>query len=67
MPMTFMVRMLAESWHILLDSSVYMIFGLAVSGMLRGFMNPDSVARHLGQGRYLSVFKAALIGIPLPL
>jgi len=38
-----------------------------VSGLLRVLLNPDSVAQHLGQGRFASVFKAALLGIPIPL
>jgi uncharacterized membrane protein YraQ (UPF0718 family) len=65
--MDFVIHTLNESWKLLLESSVYIIFGLLVSGLLRVFLNPASVARHLGQGRYLSVFKAALLGIPIPL
>ena len=45
----------------------YVILGLAVSGLIRVFLNPASVANHLGKGRFSSVFKAALLGIPLPL
>ncbi len=55
------------AWDLLLESSVYVIFGLVVSGLLRVFLNPNSVAHHLGRGRFLSVFKAALLGIPIPL
>jgi uncharacterized membrane protein YraQ (UPF0718 family) len=51
----------------LLDASVYILFGLLVSGLLRVFLNPNSVIRHLGQGRFSSVFKAAFLGIPIPL
>jgi uncharacterized membrane protein YraQ (UPF0718 family) len=65
--MTFVLTVLVEAWHLLLASSVYMIFGLLVSGLLRVFMNPASVAQHFGQGRIKSVFKAALLGIPIPL
>ena len=56
-----------EAWNLLLESSVYIIFGLVVSGLLRVFLNPNSVSHHFGQGRFLSVLKAALIGIPIPL
>jgi uncharacterized membrane protein YraQ (UPF0718 family) len=38
-----------------------------VSGLLRVFLNPSTIARHLGRGRFASVFKAALIGVPIPL
>jgi hypothetical protein len=63
----FILDVLSESWHLLLDASVYILFGLLVSGLLRVFLNPNSVIRHLGRRRFLSVFKAAFLGIPIPL
>ena len=65
--MNFISNVVVESWHLLLDASVYILLGLLISGLLRVFLNPNSVARHLGQGRFKSVFKAALLGIPIPL
>lgn len=56
-----------EAWKLLLEASVYMIFGLMVSGFLRVFLNPNVIAHHLGEGKIRSVFKAALLGIPIPL
>ncbi|MBI4800585.1 MAG: SO_0444 family Cu/Zn efflux transporter [Desulfarculus sp.] len=60
-------QVLRASWDILADSSVYVLFGLAIGGLLKAFLSPEAIARHLGQGRYAPVFKAALWGIPLPL
>jgi uncharacterized membrane protein YraQ (UPF0718 family) len=65
--LNFLIEVLEASWHLLLDASVYILFGLLISGLLRVFLNPNSVIRHLGRGRYSSVFKAALLGIPIPL
>jgi len=65
--MEVIIRILCEAWHLLLESSVYILLGLVVSGILRVFLSPHSVANHLGQGKFRSVFKAALIGIPIPL
>lgn len=65
--MGFVVDVLREAWHLLLESSVYILFGILISGLLRVFLSPHSVATHLGKGRFRSVFKAALLGIPLPL
>ena len=65
--MPFLIAPFIEAWHLLLDASVYILFGLLVSGLLRVFFSPYAVARHLGHGRFGSVMKAALIGIPLPL
>ena len=55
------------SWQLLLASSVYILMGLVVSGLMKAFLDPNTVLRHLGYGRFASVFKAALIGIPIPL
>jgi uncharacterized protein len=63
----FILNVLSESWHLLREASVYIIFGLLVSGLLRVFLNPNTVIRHLGRGRFSSVFKAAFLGIPIPL
>ncbi|MDK9707399.1 MAG: hypothetical protein OEL83_10150 [Desulforhopalus sp.] len=56
-----------EWWHILVDSSFYVLLGITIAGLLRATLNPDTVAKHLGRGRYMSVIKAALLGVPLPL
>jgi uncharacterized membrane protein YraQ (UPF0718 family) len=58
---------LREAWHILLDSSVYILFGILIAGLLKVVLNPDVILHHLGKGRFSSVFKAAFFGIPLPL
>jgi uncharacterized membrane protein YraQ (UPF0718 family) len=65
--LNFIIEVIIESWHLLLDASVYILFGLLVSGFLRVFLNPNSVIKHLGRGRFASVFKAAFLGIPIPL
>ncbi len=65
--MIFLTNMLAEAWHLLLESSPYVLFGLLVSGLLHVFLNPGTIGRQLGKGKLRSVFKAAFLGIPLPL
>lgn len=65
--MSFIFEWLRESWHLLAESSVYVLFGLLIGGLLKVFLSPSTVSRHLGKGRFASVFKAALLGIPMPL
>lgn len=65
--MEMLVKIGKEGLHILLDSSVYILFGILIAGMLKVVLHPEMIMRHLGQGRYRSVFKAALFGVPLPL
>ncbi|MBW6521753.1 MAG: SO_0444 family Cu/Zn efflux transporter [Desulfoarculaceae bacterium] len=66
--MVNLIRAVFEaSWSLLLDSSIYILFGILVAGLLKIFLNPETVAKHLGSGRFSSVIKAALMGVPLPL
>ncbi|MBF0530607.1 MAG: SO_0444 family Cu/Zn efflux transporter [Deltaproteobacteria bacterium] len=65
--MNFTWTVIAETWRRLLEASVYVIFGLLISGLLRIFLSPQAVAHHFSRGRFLSVFKAAAIGVPIPL
>jgi uncharacterized membrane protein YraQ (UPF0718 family) len=62
-----MGRVLVSAWHVFLDSSPFIIFGFLVAGLLKAFLPDDMVSKHLGKGKSASVFKSALIGIPLPL
>jgi len=65
--LNFIIEILLAGWDLLANASVYILFGLLVAGLLRVFLNPNSIARHLGQGRFRSVIKAAFFGIPIPL
>lgn len=65
--MNLFLEILGESWKLLQEASIYVLFGILVAGMLRIFLSPGAVARHLGRGRFRSVFKASLLGIPIPL
>ena len=65
--MDIILKIISESWRLLQEASIYVLFGILIAGLLRIFLSPESVARHLGQGRFTSVFKSALLGIPIPL
>jgi uncharacterized membrane protein YraQ (UPF0718 family) len=63
----FFTACLASAWGFLLESAPYVIIGLILGGLVKMFLSTEFVARHLGQGRFWPVLKAALFGIPLPL
>lgn len=65
--MNYILEFGRETGSLLLDSSIFILFGILISGLLRVFLNPNAIARHLGTGRFSSVFKAALLGVPIPL
>ncbi len=63
----FFISFFGASWSLLEQASLYILFGLLVGGLLKMFLSPAYVAAHLGSGRFGSVIKAALLGIPIPL
>jgi uncharacterized membrane protein YraQ (UPF0718 family) len=65
--MNLFIEIIYASWGLLLDASIFILFGMFVGGLLKVFLNPAFVVEHLGKGRFMSVIKAALFGIPIPL
>jgi uncharacterized membrane protein YraQ (UPF0718 family) len=58
---------LLASWNVLLESAPFVLLGFFVAGLLKAFLPDDFVARHLGGGSTASIFKAAVLGVPIPL
>ncbi len=54
-------------WAYLLVSAPYLLFGLLISGAIHQFISVDKVKKWLGADKFSSVFKAALVGVPIPL
>jgi len=65
--MEILQKIVLATWDILVDSSFYILIGILVAGLLKVVLNPTVIFNHLGKGRFLSVIKAALFGVPLPL
>jgi len=53
--------------HLFLDSAPYLLAGLFIAGLLKVFLPEDFLVRHLGGHSLWGAFKAALLGLPLPL
>ena len=60
-------QILLASWALFLEAAPYLFLGLLVAGLMYLFLSPQAIVKHLHRGRVSSVFKAALLGIPLPL
>src|SRR3989339_1773306 len=65
--MNALYGILSSSWHMFLDSSIYMLFGFFCAGLIYAYVKPDKIKKYLGKGKIRSVFLSALIGIPIPL
>ena len=65
--MSHIFSILASSWQILLDASLFIIFGLVIAAFIRAFISSESIIKYMGGRNLKSVFLAAIFGVPLPL
>jgi HflK protein len=63
----FLLRVVAETWSILTEASVFLLFGLALAGVLGVLIPTRTLMRFFGTGRVKSVLWGATLGAPLPL
>ncbi len=65
--MDVILGIVKESFFLMNKMSPYLLFGFLFAGLLHVFIDTATIARHLGKSNFLSVVKASLFGIPLPL
>lgn len=63
----FLATFGSELWHILLESGVWLVLGLALAGVVHAFVPRAWFTRHLGGRGVVPIAKASLLGIPMPL
>jgi len=63
----FISGVLWETWEILKDASVFLIFGFLLAGALAVLVPKGLLVRLVGTGRVRSVLWASVLGAPLPL
>lgn len=56
-----------ELKNLLLDMSLWLLLGFLIAGLLHVFFPEGKIQRLLGRGNTQSVFRAAAMGVPLPL
>jgi uncharacterized membrane protein YraQ (UPF0718 family)/copper chaperone CopZ len=65
--MEILARYFRELWQIGADLSLPLLLGLFLAGLLHVFLPQGFLRRHLSRPDIRSVFRAALVGVPIPL
>ncbi len=65
--MSFVATFLGNAVQVAAELAPWLLLGAGIAGILHIFLPPDFVRRHLGQGSFSNVLKAALFGVPMPL
>lgn len=61
------MNLLKNLLELYLDAAPWLLLGLVMAGLLKAWLPQDLLRQKLGEGRFLPILKAALIGAPLPL
>jgi len=56
-----------ESFNLFNEMSPYLMLGFIFAGILHVFISIETIGKHLGKNNFMSVLKAVVFGIPLPL
>jgi uncharacterized protein len=65
--MDFVIQISQAIIRIFWQMAPYLFFGLTIAGVLHVFFAQDFIVQHLGKSDFASVFKAAILGVPVPL
>lgn len=61
------MKLLHEIWLTYLDMAPYLVLGLLFAGVLHIFFKKSFIEKHLGKPGFMSIMKASILGVPLPL
>lgn len=61
------INLINITWNILAEFAPYLLLGFSIAGFLHYALPPKLIIQQLGASNIYSVFKAAILGIPLPL
>jgi HflK protein len=67
MMIVFLFSILRETWGILEDASVFLLFGFLLAGVLAVLVPVQLLTRLVGTGKIKSVLWGSVLGAPLPL
>ena len=62
-----MTNFFDELWMILVESSLWLVFGFAIAGIIHALVPRQWMLRHLSGVGFWPIAKASMLGIPLPL
>ncbi|MBU1078678.1 MAG: SO_0444 family Cu/Zn efflux transporter [Spirochaetes bacterium] len=65
--MNYIFGLIKEIWILLLEMAPYLILGFFIAGLLYIIISKEKIYKHFSRNNLLSIIKASLFGVPLPL
>lgn len=63
----FVTEFLRNCWNLTAEMAPYLLLGFAVAGLLHWLIRKELVRRWLGEPGFGGVFRASVVGVPMPL
>ena len=63
----FITEFIKELAYLTGEMGIYLLLGFLIAGIIHAFLPEGFVSRHVGERGFVSSFKSALFGVPLPL
>ena len=63
----FITEFIKELAYLTGEMGIYLLLGFLIAGIIHSFLPEGFVSRHVGERGFVSSFKSALFGVPLPL
>lgn len=65
--MNFIINYIHEFWKLTMEMAPWLLLGFFIAGLLKVYFPAQKVDKHLGKNNFISVLKAAFLGVPMPL
>ncbi len=65
--MDFIQQYIHEFWVLTKEMAPWLLLGFLIAGILKVYFPAQKIDQHLGRNNFKSVFKAAFLGVPMPL
>ncbi len=65
--MDYLLELLLQTWHVMLELSPSLLLGLAIAGLLHVFLPMGLIRKSMAGANLKSVINAVLVGAPMPL
>ena len=63
----FVINIISATVELWTAMAPYLLIGMFIAGILHVFIGTDFITRHLGKNNLVTIIKASLFGIPLPI
>ena len=63
----FVINIISATIELWTAMAPYLLVGMFIAGILHVFIGTDFITRHLGKNNLVTIIKASLFGIPLPI